>query len=331
MPRSTMRWAAAATVLALATAIGTLAAAHLPVAVVLQVGDRVVAVRTHAGTVGELLREAGVAVGPHDRLAPAPARQVRNGMLITVRRARPVVLRVGGKRRLVMTAAGTVTEFLHETRVEVRPGDRVYPAPEKALRPGATVRVVRIETRVVSKAESLPYARITSPDPVLPRGMIHVVSAGRPGLRVRRVAVTTADGVVVARKVVDAVTLRPPQDLIIRVGTRRLIASRGEFAGKEFIYMEATGYAPWHGRGVDGTTSTGMKAGYGVVAVDPQLIPLRSVLYIEGYGRAIAGDVGSAIKGRRIDLGFNTAREAYRFGRRPVRVYILSSPAAVAP
>jgi 3D (Asp-Asp-Asp) domain-containing protein len=82
---------------------------------------------------------------------------------------------------------------------------------------------------------------------------------------------------------------------------------------------------------VDGTTSIGLRAGYGVVAVDPELIPLRSVLYIEGYGRAIAGDVGSAIKGRRIDLGFEKAREAYRFGRRVVRVYILSSPAAGGP
>jgi 3D (Asp-Asp-Asp) domain-containing protein len=90
--------------------------------------------------------------------------------------------------------------------------------------------------------------------------------------------------------------------------------------------MEATAYAPWHGKGVDGTTAIGLRAGYGVVAVDPRVIPLRSVLYIEGYGRAIAGDTGGAIKGHRIDLGFATAREAYRFGRRPVRVYVLSTP-----
>jgi len=140
--------------------------------------------------------------------------------------------------------------------------------------------------------------------------------------------VTTADGFVVERRQVEAVITRPPQDRVIRVGTRRVLASRGEFAGKEVLVMEATGYAPWHGHGVDDVTATGMRAGFGVVAVDPRVIPLGSVLFIEGYGRAIAGDTGGAILGNRIDLGFPTAREAYRFGRRPVRVYILSEPAA---
>jgi 3D (Asp-Asp-Asp) domain-containing protein len=107
-----------------------------------------------------------------------------------------------------------------------------------------------------------------------------------------------------------------------------VIASRGQFTGKEVLEMEATGYAPWHGKGVDDVTAIGMKAGYGVVAVDPKVVPLRSVLFIEGYGQAVAGDTGGAIKGHRIDLGFNTAREAYKFGRRPVRVYILSTPTA---
>ena len=66
-----------------------------------------------------------------------------------------------------------------------------------------------------------------------------------------------------------------------------------------------------------------MKAGPGVVAVDPRVIPLRTRLYIENYGYAIAGDVGSAIKGNRIDLGFTTVDECMRFGRRKVIVYVL--------
>jgi 3D (Asp-Asp-Asp) domain-containing protein len=152
-----------------------------------------------------------------------------------------------------------------------------------------------------------------------------LIQAGRRGTRVRRIALTLADGVVVDRQVLGAQIVQPPQDRIMQVGTRRVFASRGEFTGKEII-MEATGYAPWTGKGVDDITSIGMKAGYGVVAVDPTILPLRSELFIEGYGRAIAGDVGGAIKGHRIDLGFNTARQALQFGRRPVRVYVLSTP-----
>ena len=70
----------------------------------------------------------------------------------------------------------------------------------------------------------------------------------------------------------------------------------------------------------------GLKAGPGIIAVDPRVIPMRTKVYVEGYGYAIAGDVGSAIKGNRIDVCFNTVREALNFGRRRVRIYILENP-----
>ncbi|MGQ0571923.1 MAG: 3D domain-containing protein, partial [Armatimonadota bacterium] len=114
-------------------------------------------------------------------------------------------------------------------------------------------------------------------------------------------------------------------------GSRPGCPPRGAWAAIVATHWWPPPPAARHGRGVDGTTAIGLRAGYGVVAVDPQIIPLRSILYIEGYGQAIAGDTGGAIKGHRIDLGFSTAREAYKFGRRPVRVYILSTPQRSRP
>lgn len=70
-------------------------------------------------------------------------------------------------------------------------------------------------------------------------------------------------------------------------------------------------------------TATGMKAQHGVVAVDPSVIPLGTRLYVEGYGNAIAADTGSAIKGNRIDLCFDTLSECNKYGRRTVKVEIL--------
>jgi 3D (Asp-Asp-Asp) domain-containing protein len=66
-----------------------------------------------------------------------------------------------------------------------------------------------------------------------------------------------------------------------------------------------------------------MMAGYGIVAVDPRVIRLGTKLYVEDYGFCVAGDTGGAIKGTRIDLGFDTYSEAIRFGRRTVAVYVL--------
>jgi 3D (Asp-Asp-Asp) domain-containing protein len=309
-------------------ALGAAALAHLPKFVLVQSGTGQQKVRTFGATVGDVLRDGRVVVEGYDRVYPPRETRASNGMTVAIRRAFPVRFFADGHPRVLMTAAQSVGEFLAESRVGVGPSDQVHPAADAPLWSGATVRLVRVTTRIVTVEERLPYARIARPDPTMPRGRTRVVQDGRPGLRLRRIAVTTADGFVTRRQEVEAVISRPPQDRIVSVGTRRVIASRGQFTGKEVLEMEATGYAPWHGKGVDDVTATGMKAGFGVVAVDPLVIPLGSVLFIEGYGRAVAGDTGGAIKGHRIDLGFATAQEAYRFGRRAVRVYILSSPAA---
>ena len=71
-----------------------------------------------------------------------------------------------------------------------------------------------------------------------------------------------------------------------------------------------------------GKTAIGLPVGKGIVAVDPRLIPLRTRLFVPGYGRAIAADVGSAIKGRVIDLWFPTVEEARAWGRRSVVITV---------
>lgn len=89
--------------------------------------------------------------------------------------------------------------------------------------------------------------------------------------------------------------------------------------------MVATAYYPgdplaWK----EGTvTFLGQRMQRGIVAVDPKVIPLKTRLYISGYGYGYAGDTGSAIKGNRIDLGVNNAEEEKAWMFRDVTVYIL--------
>lgn len=91
--------------------------------------------------------------------------------------------------------------------------------------------------------------------------------------------------------------------------------------------MVATGYDTgphtnsWNYAGI---TKLGWRTRRGIVAVDPKVIPLRTLLYIEGYGLAWAGDVGGAIKGDRLDLCFNRTEDALAWGRRTVTAYILT-------
>ena len=91
---------------------------------------------------------------------------------------------------------------------------------------------------------------------------------------------------------------------------------------KEAWIMEATAYSAYD-PGCTGRTSTGSRLKKGIIAVDPSVIPLGTKLYIVGYGRAIADDQGSAIKGNVIDVAFDSRAAALNFGRRTVKVYKL--------
>ncbi|MCZ1182339.1 peptidoglycan-binding protein [Alkalihalobacillus clausii] len=96
--------------------------------------------------------------------------------------------------------------------------------------------------------------------------------------------------------------------------------------GKKTFQMEATAYTAYC-HGCSGTTATGIdlraNPNQKVVAVDPAVIPLGSRVHVEGYGEAIAGDTGGAIKGQKIDLYMQSEADAYAFGRQQVTVTLL--------
>ena len=71
-----------------------------------------------------------------------------------------------------------------------------------------------------------------------------------------------------------------------------------------------------------GRTALGVPVRKGVVAVDPKLIPLGTRLFVPGYGRGLAADVGTAIKGRIIDLWFPSTFQARNWGRRTVTITV---------
>jgi 3D (Asp-Asp-Asp) domain-containing protein len=69
-----------------------------------------------------------------------------------------------------------------------------------------------------------------------------------------------------------------------------------------------------------GATASGLPVGWGVVAVDPSVIPLGTHMTIPGYGEAVAADTGTAIIGTIIDLWFPTTAQAAAWGRRTVTI-----------
>ena len=80
------------------------------------------------------------------------------------------------------------------------------------------------------------------------------------------------------------------------------------------ITVSSTGYS------LPGHTATGLPVGWGVVAVDPSVIPLGTRLTIPGYGEAVAADTGGAVRGHEIDIWFPTLAKARAWGRRTVTI-----------
>lgn len=97
-------------------------------------------------------------------------------------------------------------------------------------------------------------------------------------------------------------------------------------AGKEMT-VEATAYTAYC-IGCSGITRTGIdlrsNPNQKVIAVDPRVIPLGSKVWVEGYGTAIAGDTGGAIKGNKIDVFIPSQSEALKWGRKSIKIKVLN-------
>ena len=87
-------------------------------------------------------------------------------------------------------------------------------------------------------------------------------------------------------------------------------------SGGRELTVSATGYA------LQGNTASGLPVGWGVVAVDPSVIPLGTHMTIPGYGEAVAADTGGAIVGSTIDLWFPSVAQANAWGRRTVTIVL---------
>lgn len=188
-------------------------------------------------------------------------------------------------------------------------------------RDGNTIKVLRGHIIKDTKLVRIPAPskQVIIEKKHLPKGYVRLLSKARDGLK----EVTTYT-YVVGGKIVKRWT----EEKIIRQPTPyKFLAGPPEYTGKyikSFVVL-VTAYSP-EDPGVNDITATGDKVKRGVVAVDPRIIPLRSKLYVEGYGKSVALDTGGWIKGYHIDIFFPTKEEALKWGVRYKRIYILEYP-----
>ncbi|MET3700050.1 uncharacterized protein YabE [Bacillus oleivorans] len=284
---------------------------------------------TTADSVKELLEQHGITVKTQDQIFPGLDTAIKNGLSINVEEAFKVTLVDGGKPQELWSTSTTVADFLKQQGIQLNELDRVEPKLEQTIDDGTKVSVVRVEKVTDVVEESVEYAVVTKNDSSLKKGTEKVIQEGQEGQVSKVYQVVLENGKEVSRKLVETKTLKESQNKIVAIGTQVQTASisRGAEAvsGKEF-YVNSTAYTAYC-NGCSGVTATGINLRSNpdikVIAVDPSVIPLGSKVYVEGYGHAIAGDTGSAIKGNKIDVFFPTKEQAYRWGVRKVKITIL--------
>jgi len=231
--------------------------------------------------------------------------------------------------RLLFAPVSTVGEVVKNAGVTLGPDDVIQPAVSAPIKDGLKIVIRHVRLEAQSEKQEIPFKSVFKMSREVAPGQIKTGSHGAPGILTKTYAARFVDDALKSRTLIASRVTTPPvnQETLagIRVREARALPSRsGSYQRMRCYHMVATGYSPYEGSSA-GRCANGMRAGYGVVAVDPRLIPLGSKLYIEGYGYALAGDTGGAIKGRRIDLGHSTYREASNVGRRSVTVWLLSA------
>ena len=256
-----------------------------------------------------------------------------------------VVIDLDGISFAYQTYGRNVAEVLAEIGIFVGKSDVVIPGLEAKIAEAMSIEIVRdqvdvesgdvevqplVETKYVTDLVKVPFQETKEPSDQLANGLEKIVILGKEGLVQRTRKLIYQDGKLIEEYLILEKVMAEPTDQVVLVGRKEpsniITTSHGTYRYKEVKEMLATAYYPGPESTApydDGFTAIGLEAGFGIIAVDPTVIPLRSKVYIPGYGVALAGDVGGAIKGERVDLCYETLEEAINFGRQWVQVYIL--------
>lgn len=275
-------------------------------------------------SVAQALREAGIRVGVGDAITPGLQSALEANMRIEIRHAYAITVTVPDAHRVIYTLALTVGEALAGAGIAVPEGAFTDPPAATPVSAGMSVRIVQLSGSSDAEREYVESRTIYEPDAALSPGKTRVLK-GHDGVRVRRYRVTYVDREEAGRELIQEYFDPEPVNTTVYYATRTAPEPTPAPAPAPRPAPAPVGappastvttlrvYATWYnaassGRSPNdpnyGRTATGVLVTYGIVAVDPDIIPLGTRLYIPGYGYGVAADTGGAVKGYIIDLGF---------------------------
>lgn len=260
--------------------------------------------------------------------------------------AKSVTIRQGSEETTVKLAKGTVADALALAGIETDGTQIVSPISNTVINDDMTVTIKQVTYEEKTEVQKLEFKTIEKETDTLDAGETEVHQKGKNGEKQIIKEIKYIDGEKISEEVIETKTTKEPVDEIVYVGTKEdnsvsASASSGTassgntftdhngatVAFKQVISGSGTAYTAPAGA----LTATGVAAYHGGVAVNPNIIPYGSKLYITStdgsvvYGYATAVDTGGALMDGSaiVDCFYNSYDECVSFGRRNVNVYIL--------
>lgn len=319
-------------------------------------GEPVKTVNTYSSDLEKLLEDqAFIKIGQHDKVN---FNQVKDGKgSIEIDRAETLYIYADDEMHTVHMLSGTVEDALQEANIVLNDQDTLNCNLTDAVEDVSMVFVTRVSSYTYMTTEEVPFNVITKETETLQKGVTQIETEGQNGILTHTFVQRTENGVPVegTEQEVSAEITTAPVDQVVLVGTyveppKPVVAQKpvtnrnyiSELAMPADLILDENGIPVNYtnvisGRGVAYTapqgskTSTGRPVMAGYVAVNPNIIPYGTKLYITSadgsrvYGYAIAADTGGSCMANTIlvDLFMNSEAECYAWGSRTVNIYIL--------
>jgi uncharacterized protein YabE (DUF348 family) len=286
---------------------------------------------TFKHTVAEALETKKITIGPKDKIEPALDSIISKGDTVTIKRAVSVEVTVDDKRLDILSAEEDVASMFDAEGISLGTEDRVEPGKDTKLSSDMEIVITRVETKTLAETVPVDFKEVIKKDSRMANTKHKVTQEGKAGEKQITYRAVYEDNKEVSREATGETITKEPVDRIVVQGTYPLmpVAKDGSIMAYSRVF-EARATAYWAVRGVGRTyTASGRKAvrnpeGYSTIAVDRDVIPYGTKLFIEGYGFAIAADTGTSIIGNKIDVLFDTYKEACNWGAKYVNVYVLN-------
>lgn len=224
------------------------------------------------------------------------------------------------------TAAMTVADVLADIGYCENPDDIITPAPDTVVTQDMAITVTLVSYEESEEIAPIPYETEYIDVQTIPRGSTVRVSYGTEGVAKQQQRRRYENGTLVETEVLASETVTAPTNEVLQRGVGGIVSGKhGSFNFSYYIDVTATAYGDYDEPRL---TYSGTLAQEGVIAVDPNVIPLGTKVYVKGdygdYGYCSADDIGSGINGYHIDIFMECSREEMmQFGIRKMRVYIL--------